>query len=523
MIQVSPDVISLIQANATLVHKVQTFKEIYLNFLIPESFVYEFDKPDALAKLYGSLPDPMLPSVFGRKLANVCITLNEHPNIRYQASSNYAREVAMSLQQTLMEYKRLNPAYWVHGDDIHHDRERGQILILDRTFDPLSPLMHEYTYQAMVYDLLPVREGVISYTTRTNKGDELKKEALLNENDDLWIELRHNHIAKVIETIKDRMKDIIQNNAGAALARKDGSDVTITTMAAAVKELPEYQQTMSRLGEHVAISQQCMDAFSTAGLLQFSQVEQTVSTGVDEDGKEVKGAKLIELVTDALRKRSLATEMKIRLLAIFMISQRGATSEERRQVIQAAGLSGDEQQVLLNFDRIVTAAQGGSAASRGGEAAPKTGFFSSIFRRTPVKHAATPEGEYTDTRHVPQLRVLVEQLIQGELPTDKFPSHGPPMPSKDAKPVAKSVRKFGANSRWTNNKSDVQYDGGRFMVFVAGGMSYAETRAGYELMSQHKKEVIMGSTSLMSPGQYMKTVAMLDSALTTSGEKAYSM
>lgn len=510
--------ISLIQSNATLVHKILTFKEIYLNFLIPESFVYDFDYPDALSKLYGSLPDPMLPSVFGRKLANVCITLNEHPNIRYQASSSYAREVAYSLQQTLMEYKRINPTYWVHGDDDHHDRERGQILVLDRTFDPLSPLMHEYTYQAMVYDLLPVTEGVISYTTTTNKESALKKEALLNENDDLWVELRHSHIAKVIETIKDRMKDIIQNNAGAALARGDGADVSITTMAAAVKKLPEYQQTMSRLGEHVAISQQCMDAFSAGGILKFSQVEQTVSTGVDEEGKEVKGAKLIGLVTETLRDPALPTELKIRLLAIFMISQRGATSEERRQVIQAAGLSGDEQQVLLNFERIMTAAQGSSVASR--DAAPKSGFFS-IFRRTPVKHAPTAEGEYTDTRHVPQLRVLLEQLIQGELPTDKFPSHGPPMPSKDSKP-ARSVRRFGANSRWGNNRSDVQYDGGRFLVFVAGGVSYAETRAGYELMTQHKKEVIVGSTTLMSPGQYIKTVGLLDSALTTGG-KTYTV
>ena len=57
----------------------------------------------------------------------------------------------------------------------------------------------------------------------------------------------------MIGTIKDRMSDIIQNSA---LAKRGNGDQTITAMAAAVRELPEYQQTMNKLGQHVAIAQQ---------------------------------------------------------------------------------------------------------------------------------------------------------------------------------------------------------------------------------------------------------------------------
>ena len=49
------------------------------------------------------------------------------------------------------------------------------------------------------------------------------------------------------------MSDIIQNSA---LAKRGNGDQTITAMAAAVRELPEYQQTMNKLGQHVAIAQQ---------------------------------------------------------------------------------------------------------------------------------------------------------------------------------------------------------------------------------------------------------------------------
>jgi syntaxin-binding protein 1 len=62
--------------------------------------------------------------------------------------------------------------------------------------------------------------------------------------------------------------------------------------------------------------------------------------------------------------------------------------------------------------------------------------------------------------------------------------------------------------RWAK-KDTVQFTGGRFISFIAGGVSYSETRVGYELMQQHSKEVIVGSTNVITPESYLVDVGSL--------------
>lgn len=506
----------IIQSNAILVNRIKTFKETFLDFLVTQSSVFHLDQSSiALERLYSKASDLSYANSLGRKLADLCVNINEHPSIRFLGSSPIARAIAMEMNSAIQQYKTNNRTFWCYGDDGHTDRDRAQILILDRSFDPLSPLMHEYTYEAMVNDLLEVEDGVISYKTTTNDNREDEKKAILGENDDLWVELRHSHIAKVIEVIKERMNDIIQNNTGAKLAKKSGADMDITSMAAAVKALPEYNQTMTKLGQHVAIAQQCMNQFSRQGLMDLSRVEQTISTGFDDDGKEVKGPKLLQLVLETLR-NPLSKDQKIRLLAIFYVSQRNIPGSEDsiRQAFQAARLTPSDQQMITNFDRLLSLSQTSAVVDE-----KKTGgIFSAIFGGAKVtKHPPTPEGEYSDTRHVCLLKAYLEQFVGGNLPLEKFPQSGPTS-SAGPKSEAKSVRRFGAANRF-GRKDGVQFTGGRYIVFIAGGATYAELRVGYETMTAQQREVIIGSTHITNPSSYLVEVGALPAASSAGGKR----
>ena len=62
--------------------------------------------------------------------------------------------------------------------------------------DPLSPLLHEFTYAAMVNDVLPVNNDRYRYTYVGNNNQRLSKEVLLNDTDPLYKQLKHMHIAE---------------------------------------------------------------------------------------------------------------------------------------------------------------------------------------------------------------------------------------------------------------------------------------------------------------------------------------
>ena len=51
----------------------------------------------------------------------------------------------------------------------------------------MAPVIHEWTYEAMAYDLLGLRGSTFKYESETAGGKMETKEHILDERDELWV------------------------------------------------------------------------------------------------------------------------------------------------------------------------------------------------------------------------------------------------------------------------------------------------------------------------------------------------
>ena len=566
-----------------LASRIKILKEINLNFLTKEGMAFHFDDMNdngdngndggggggassvkssttitvGPSSIYTELyltDSSTLQENMVAKLVTVCATLNEYPHVRYREGSSYGsmtKQLAHLFQRRMNEFVGCNSAWWYNGDGLHPNTDRATLLLLDRSVDCLSPLIHEFTYEAMVYDLLPNidTDGRITYDNVINNKDKggggggggggtttmasTKMDALLNDNDEIWKELRGKHIADVIQILSTKIRDIVNSSSVApVIGGKKGSDSTgggalsIDQMAKALKALPEYREIMSKLSQHMQIAHQCMDVFNKQGLLDLSDVEQTLATGKSDVGRIPKLKEMLGRVVEQFRTAggNNASAMRLRLLAIVIISQHGIAADDLQKLLKEANLSRDELRTFHNLEKLscplVRAEDDASSVRKRDKLVAKV-KGEGPGRLRPYHDSAERGGggesdsEYSSSRYVCLLKSIMEDAAQGKLSVEDYPSVLPlpdaeSMLAPTAKSISKSVRKPSMNAfsastatQSTNAGKKKVASGGRQIVFMVGGMCYSELRSAREVMNTTGNEIVIGSTRCITPKDFL--------------------
>ncbi len=286
---------------------------------------------------------------------------------------------------------------------------------------------------------------------------------------------------------------------GRHFVQDSGADLSLTDMADAMKKVTsgEYQEMNAKLSKHLNVTQECMGKFSRANLMEISRLEQMLATGTTEEGQTVKPARALEETAAALKDiKPEMSEVRSRLVAIYAISQRPVSEDDRERFVAEAGLTAEEEQLLASIIRL-------TASLPASKPVEKKKFFG-IGKREPkaAAVAAPDDSEYSSSRYVCPLRDVAEQLVEGKLSGADFACVNGDVSATTAEkePVVRSARqthnRYGASS-----KKKSTHTGGRVILFVAGGCSDAELRAAYEV--QGKADVVIGSTSILAPRDFL--------------------
>jgi syntaxin-binding protein 1 len=99
---------------------------------------------------------------------------------------------------------------------------------------------------------------------------------------------------------------------GAQLAKGELTD--ISSMADGVRQLAQYQEQAGKLAQHMQMADACMDRFQKKKLHQLGLLEQTMATGVTDEGKKPKLAQLTNDLDQLLRSEEVGLQEKVLLL-----------------------------------------------------------------------------------------------------------------------------------------------------------------------------------------------------------------
>lgn len=165
---------------------VKNVHEFYADYLAINDDLFEFGL-DGYLKLsrprshWTPMEDSHLFKRSVKGLLAVLLSLKLRPaNIRYQNNSEIAQHVAREVKNEMEKERNSFESFpqYSPSDPI--------LLILDRREDAVTPLLTQWTYQAMVHELLGMKNNVVSLESAPNVDPDFKQVVLSEGSDDFF-------------------------------------------------------------------------------------------------------------------------------------------------------------------------------------------------------------------------------------------------------------------------------------------------------------------------------------------------
>uniref|UniRef100_A0A8C1ZYG0 Vacuolar protein sorting-associated protein 45 n=1 Tax=Cyprinus carpio TaxID=7962 RepID=A0A8C1ZYG0_CYPCA len=419
---------------------------IYFSNVISKSEIKtlaEADEQEVVAEVQGRSWEPSVLPRVTQGLTSVLLALKKCPMIRYQLSSDMSKRLAESVKQIITKEYELF--------DFRKTEVPPLLLILDRSDDAITPLLNQWTYQAMVHELLGLNNNRIDLSRVPGISKDLREVVLSAENDEFYANNLYLNFGEIGTNIKNLMEDFQKKKP------KDKQKLeSISDMKAFVDNYPQFKKMSGTVSKHVTVVGELSRLVSERQLMEVSEVEQELACQNDHSSAQQNVRRL-------LQNPRLSETDAVRLVMLYALRYEKHSSSILPSLMEELSRKGVSERHRKMVQSVV---EYGGKRVRGSELIAPTDAVA--ITKQFFKGLKGVENVYT--QHQPLLHDTLDQLIKGRLKDSQFPYLGP--------------------SSLRDRPQDI-------IVFIIGGATYEEALTVYNLnRTMPGVRIVLGGTAI---------------------------
>lgn len=378
-------------------------------------------------------------------ILGVCLSLKQRPFIRYQCTSEPAGRLAREVMHQIEREDQKGNLFDFHGN--------CELIIMDRKSDPVTPLLTQWLYLAMVHEFFVLWNNRVKL--RSSAGED---EFVMNAQTDPFLkEHEWSDFGVLSKAVKVQTTEFAEAN-------KRNEDLLKNDMTTFVEEFKEFKLLELGAKRHVSLASELGRLVKQHNLTTISALEQSIVCNNDH-GTQIKD--LLKLIEDP----NVSKEDCVRLVILYALKYEQKSGSKLSQMINALKDKGVPSEMMSQIDAFMSFSP---SESRTGDLFGGNSLGS--FVQGLAKSVKGVDNIYT--QHTPVLGDILLMAKKKKL--------------KDAEYVCEGPQLLGSPDC--------------VIVFYIGGTTYEEGHTVSELNKSGQLACVLGGTHVLNSSMFLKGV-----------------
>ncbi|XP_066602580.1 LOW QUALITY PROTEIN: vacuolar protein sorting-associated protein 45-like [Prorops nasuta] len=422
--------------------------EVYMDYLAVNPHLFSIGIPYCLERLSWN-QNALQRTVQG--LVSLLLSIKKSPIIRFQSNSKLAKELGSRIEDVMNKESSL----FSFGTTGH-----SLLLILDRRDDPITPLLNQWTYQAMVHELLTINNNRVNLSNIPGVSKELLEVVLSAEQDAFYAKNVFMNYGEIGQNIKQLM-DQFQ-----AKAKSHQKIESISDMKNFVESYPQFKKLSGNVTKHVTIVGELSSMVNKYQLLDVSEVEQEISSQNDHSTHLSEVKKLIQ-------NEKIRHSDAVKLVMLYALRYQSHTSNETYNLIELLKKRAVPDPLLKNIIYLLEYAGSHARQSNLFDVEDAVKITKRFF-----KGLSGVDNVYT--QHKPLLHDTLEDIVKGRFKDNLYPvvnNHSSGLRAQDV------------------------------VVFIIGGATYEESLTVHSLNKNYANfNILLGGTTIHNSKSFLEEI-----------------